>query len=62
MMQISAEIVVTVLLALFGFIFGALWGHHGAIARRVTYADCSQKRHECPCHKEIEELKGEKKK
>lgn len=53
----AVGLLVTILLAVFSFIFGVLWGHHGAIARRVSYEDCNKKRQQCPCFKDIEELK-----
>ncbi len=56
-MELSMEIIITILLAVLGFIFGALWGHHREIANRVTYTDCNQKRTQCPCVKDVEELK-----
>lgn len=57
-MILSPELIVMILLAIFGFIGGALWGHHGAIAKRVTYEDCNKKRQQCPCVQDIAELKA----
>ncbi len=50
-------IAVTVLVAVFGFIFGALWGHHREIANKVSHAQCHDKREGCPCVKEIKDIK-----
>ena len=56
-MTIPVEIVWGIVIALLGFILGTLWGHHGAILRRVKYDECSAKRHDCPCFEDIEEIK-----
>ena len=56
-MTIPIEIAWGILIALGGFVFGTLWGHHGAILRRVTYEECSRKRKDCPCFQDIEEIK-----
>ena len=56
-MNIPIEIIATVFLSTFGFIFGALWGHHGAIKDRVKYSDCKHNRETCPCVRELEEIK-----
>lgn len=58
-MNVPPAIFWEVLILVFGFILGTLWGHHAAIGKRVTYAECSQKRKDCPCMKDIEELKEE---
>jgi hypothetical protein len=43
-------------IAVVGFIFGTLWGHHAAIGKRVTYAECSRNRDGCACVSELKEL------
>lgn len=43
-------------IALMGFILGTLWGHHAAIGKRVTYAECSKNRSACECVKRLEEM------
>lgn len=30
-----------------------------ALSSKVSYGDCSDKQGKCPCHKEIEEVKGQ---
>lgn len=60
-MTIPVSVVWEIALVLTGFILGTLWGHHTMIGKRVTYAECSQKRKDCPCMKDIEELKEEMK-
>lgn len=56
-MTIPPEIAWGIIIAVVGFILGTLWGHHGAILKRVTYEECSHKRSACPCVKDIEEIK-----
>lgn len=46
-------------LAAMTFIFGALWGHHAAIGKRVTYEQCHANREECICVSEMKRLKEE---
>ena len=57
-MNIPTEIAWEIGIAIFGFIFGALWGHHGAISKRVTHDECSKKRDNCPCKQQIEEMEN----
>ena len=47
------------LLAALTFIVGALWGHHAAIEKRVTYENCLHNRESCYCLEELRELKEE---
>jgi hypothetical protein len=47
-MNIPPEIIWSAALALTGFILGTLWGHQGAILKRVTYHDCREMRNHCP--------------
>lgn len=47
-MNIPPEIIWSAALALTGFILGTLWGHQGAIQKRVTYRDCREMRNHCP--------------
>ena len=54
-----AAIVTPILIAAFGFIFGALWGHHAAIEKRVTQENCLHNRENCYCFQELRELKEE---
>ena len=56
-MILSQEIVITIFLALFGFIFGALWGHHSAIEKRVKFSDCAKIREKCFYGQELKEIK-----
>lgn len=56
-MTIPIEIAWGITIALCGFVFGTLWGHHGAILRRVTYEECAHNRKGCPCVQDIEEIK-----
>lgn len=56
-MTFSDETVLTVILSLFGFVFGALWGHHSAIEKRVKFSDCTRIREKCYCAQEIKEIK-----
>lgn len=56
-MILSQDIVITIFLGLFGFIFGALWGHHSAIEKRVKFSDCAKNREKCYCAQEIKEIK-----
>ena len=60
-MTLSIEAVMSTLtvavLASIGAYIGTIWGHHGAILRRVTYEECSRKRKDCPCFQDIEEIK-----
>lgn len=60
-MNIPSAVLWEILILVVGFILGTLWGHHDAIGKRVTYAECSKKRENCPCIREIEELKSEMK-
>lgn len=55
-MNIPTSVIWEIALVCFGFIFGTLWGHHAAIGKRVTYADCAEKRKSCPCAKKVEEI------
>lgn len=57
-MNIPTEIAWEIGIAIFGFIFGALWGHHGAISKRVTHDECSKKRDNCPCKQQIEDMEN----
>lgn len=54
-----AAIVTPILIAAFGFIFGALWGHHAAIEKRVTFAQCHENREDCRCLQENKRLEEE---
>lgn len=56
-MILSNEIMITTLLSLLGFIFGALWGHHSAIEKRVKFSDCTRIREKCYCVQELKEIK-----
>ncbi len=56
-MNVPTDVAWEIAILLFGFILGTLWGHHAAIGKRVTYAECSEKRRRCPCIEDIEELK-----
>lgn len=56
-MNIPPDIIWEAGLAVIGFIFGVLWGHHGAINKRVTYSECSEKREKCHCFAEICDIK-----
>ena len=56
-MILSQDIIITVFLALSGFIFGALWGHHSAIEKRVKFSDCAKIRDKCFCAQEIKDIK-----
>lgn len=47
MLNIPLEILWSAALGLIGFILGTLWGHQGAILRRVTYRDCQELRRQC---------------
>ena len=47
------------LLAALTFIFGALWGHHAAIEKRVTYSQCHENREDCRCLQENKRLEEE---
>ena len=60
-MTIPIEIAWGIIIALMGFILGTLWGHHGAILRRVKYDECSMKRKDCPCFRDVEELREQMK-
>lgn len=55
-MNIPSDIFWEMILVIGGFVFGTLWGHHDKINKRVTYDECSQKRHRCPCIEDIDEL------
>lgn len=57
-MNIPLSVLWEIALILVGFILGTLWGHHAAIGKRVTYADCSKKRENCPCIADIKEVKA----
>lgn len=57
-MNIPTEIAWEIGLAIFGFVFGALWGHHGAIGKRVKYSDCEKNREKCPCKERLEEFES----
>ena len=56
-MTIPISIIWEIALMLVGFVLGTHWGHHAAIGKRVTYADCHEKRKSCPCIGDIEEIK-----
>lgn len=56
-MVIPLDIFWGIVLAVLGFIFGTLWGHHAAIGKRVTYAECSRNRNECKCFSEVKEIR-----
>ena len=56
-MLLSNEIIITVTLALLGFIFGALWGHHSAIEKRVKFSDCARISEKCYCAKELKDIR-----
>lgn len=55
-MEIPSSVLWEIALIGFGFIFGTLWGHHAAIGKRVTYAECAEKRKSCPCTDKMKEL------
>ena len=55
-MNIPTDILWEIVLLAGGFVFGTLWGHHAQIGKRVTYTECAEKRHNCPCTKDLKEL------
>lgn len=55
-MNIPTEVLWEIALLAGGFVFGTLWGHHAQIGKRVTYTECSEKRHNCPCIKDLKEI------
>lgn len=55
-MNIPTEVVWEIILLIIGFVFGTLWGHHGAIGKRVTYKDCSEKQQNCPCVQQVKAI------
>lgn len=55
-MNIPTEVLWEIALLAGGFVFGTLWGHHAQIGKRVTYTECAEKRHNCPCQKDLKEL------
>ena len=59
--MLSESSIVAVIVPVFTFIFGALWGHHGQIKERVKYTDCTKKREACPCIKNLKELESKMK-
>lgn len=56
-MNIPITVVWEIVLVIIGFVFGTLWGHHSQISERVTFKECAEKQHNCPCVKEIEHIK-----
>jgi hypothetical protein len=56
-MNIPVAVVWEIVLVIIGFVFGTLWGHHDKIGKRVTFNDCAEKQRNCPCVKEIENIK-----
>jgi hypothetical protein len=58
-MNIPVSVVWEIALVVLGFVFGTLWGHHAQIGKRVTYTECAEKRHNCPCTKAIDEIRGD---
>lgn len=55
-MNIPSEVLWEIALLAGGFVFGTLWGHHAQIGKRVTYTECAEKRHNCPCQKDLKDL------
>lgn len=56
-MNIPAEVIWEIALLAGGFIFGTLWGHHAQIGKRVTYTECADKRHSCPCIHDLSKIR-----
>ncbi len=52
---VAAGLIVAALAAL----AGAVWGHHEKLGTKVSYHDCSEKRKNCPCVKDIDEIKDQ---
>lgn len=57
-MNIPISVAWEIALVVISFILGTLWGHHAAIGKRVTYAECHEKRKNCPCFSEVEEIQN----
>ena len=57
-MNVPTTIVWEIVLVVFGFVFGTLWGHHEKINNRVTFHQCSNNRKECPCIADVKEIQN----
>ncbi len=56
--EIPINTIVTLIVAVVGFMLGKLWNMNREIADRVTYKQCSDNRKECPCVKAMEAIEN----
>lgn len=56
-MEISINAIVTVVVAVVGFLVGKLWNMNKELSEKVTYKQCSTNRRECPCVKDVNDIK-----
>ncbi len=55
--EIPINTIVTLIVAVVGFMLGKLWNMNKELAEKVTYKQCSTNRRECPCVKEVNDIK-----
>lgn len=61
-MTFSIEIIATIMLAVLSFVIGKLWNHSEKIQSKVNWRDCQEHRKNCPCQKDINNIKESLKK
>ena len=56
-MIISDDNILKLVIAVVAFIGGKLWQHEGKLNKRVPYEHCTKLRENCPCIRELEDVK-----